>query len=141
MKKNVAFLALLLFVATAFFTVGCGSDKPKTYLVTGTITVAGEPVETGTITLKPADGQGMDFGGKIENGNFSFECSDGEKIVQARGAKVVGEVVPDPLYPDRKVPKVEDYPAKTFTEEVKVTVEKKKNQTIEIKFSGEGAPK
>lgn len=140
MKNRVVAFALA-YCACALFVAGCGSDKPKTYMISGTVKVAGEPIETGSITLKPADGQGMDFGGAIKDGAFEFECSEGEKVVQARGSKVVGEIVSDPLYPDRKSPKLEDIDAKVFMEEVKITVEKKKNQTFDIEFSGEGPKK
>lgn len=140
MKKNLITLAFAI-CACALFVVGCGDGKPKTYTITGTVKVAGETIETGSITFKPADGNGMDCGGTIKDGAFTVECTDGEKIIQAYGSKVVGEFVPDPLYPDRKAKKLEDFPSKIFTEEIKVTVEKKKNQVFDIEYTGEGAPK
>lgn len=140
MNKNFLALALAFCVSSLLIT-GCGSDKPKTYTVTGTVKVAGEVVETGMITFKPADGQGMDCGGKIVDGAFTVECTEGEKIIQAYGSKIVGQFAPDPLYPDKLANKLEDFPSKAFTEEIKVTVEKKKKQNFDIEFSGEGAEK
>ncbi len=140
MTKKLAAFACALCVCVLFVT-GCGSDKPKMYTVTGTVKVAGEAIETGMITFKPADGSGMDCGGTIKDGAFTVECTEGEKVIQAYGSKVVGQFAPDPLYPDKLANKLEDFPSKVFTEEVKVTVEKKKNQVIDIEYTGEGAPK
>ena len=139
--KNVVLSSVLALCTFALMITGCGSGKPKTVVITGSVTVAGETVETGMITFKPVDGQGMDCGGAIKEGRFEVECTPGEKKIQAYGSKVVGTFVPDPLYPDRTANKLEDIPAKVFTEEVTINVENKKKQDFTIEYTGEGAPK
>ncbi len=141
MKSSKALVAMLALTVCAFCALGCGPKKPKMVVVTGSVKVAGELVETGLITLKPADGQGMDCGGTITDGKFEIETTPGEKRIQAYGSKVVGTFNPDPLYPDKVANKLEDFPAKVFTEEIKITVEDKKNQNFDIEFTGEGAQK
>ncbi|MDO5310011.1 MAG: hypothetical protein Q4G03_11055 [Planctomycetia bacterium] len=130
----VALLALLAVVAT-----GCNKG-PKKVLISGTVSVAGEAVGSGSITFDPADGQGGSDGGKIVDGKFECEVTPGEKNVKCYGTKIVGTFNPDPLNPDIVANKYEDFPAKVFTEEIKITVNKK-GDTFDINYTGEGAKK
>jgi hypothetical protein len=137
-SKLFAILAILSLVSV----VAIGCDKgPKKVPITGTVMVGDELVETGSITFDPADGQGPSDGARILNGQFEAEVTTGEKRVKAYGSKVVGQVEMDPvLNPGVMSNKYEDFPAKVFQEEVKVKIEKK-NQVVEIKFSGDGPAK
>ena len=138
--RNRFLVAALAICVCAFCLSGCGSKKPKMVHVTGSVKVAGELVETGSITFKPADGQGMDTGAPIKDGAFEADVPPGEKILSVYGSKVVGEFVPDSLCPDRKAKKYEDFPPKVWTEEKRVTVENKKNQVFDVEYTGEGDP-
>ena len=137
-SKLFAILAILSLVSV----VAIGCDKgPKKVPITGTVMVGDELVETGSITFDPADGQGPSDGARILNGKFEAEVTTGEKRVKAYGSKVVGQIESDPvLNPGVMSNKYEDFPAKVFQEEIKVTIEKK-NQVVEIKYSGNGPAK
>ena len=137
-NKFLAILAILCLVSV----VATGCDKgPKKVPITGSVMVGDELVETGSITFDPADGQGPSDGARILNGKFEAEVTTGEKIVKAYGSKVVGQVEMDPvLNPGVMSNKYEDFPAKVFQEEIKVKIEKK-NQVVEVKFSGDGPAK
>lgn len=67
----VAFFALVALV-------GCGDGHPKTYPVSGKVTVNGKPVATGDIMLIPEKGRAA--GGPIVDGRFqltTFDENDG----------------------------------------------------------------
>ena len=137
-SKLFAILAILSLVSV----VAIGCDKgPKKVPITGTVMVGDELVETGSITFDPVDGQGPSDGARILNGQFEAEVTTGEKRVKAYGSKVVGQVEMDPvLNPGVMSNKYEDFPAKVFQEEITVKIEKK-NQVVEIKYSGNGPAK
>ena len=137
-SKLFAILAILSLVSV----VAIGCDKgPKKVPITGTVMVGDELVETGSITFEPADGQGPSDGARILNGQFEAEVTTGEKLVKAYGSKVVGQIESDPvLNPGVMSNKYEDFPAKVFQEEITVKIEKK-NQVVEIKYSGNGPAK
>lgn len=72
---------------------GCGGDSgPPKYDVNGTITVGGEPVEEGTITLEPLDGKGASASSKIKDGKYHLKIVPGKKQVVIHAPKVVKEV-------------------------------------------------
>lgn len=121
--------------------VGCNKG-PKMVHITGTVSVAGEPIDSGSITFNPADGQGQSDGAVITDGKFEADVAVGAKSVKCYGTKVLDEEVEvDPvLQPGVMAKKRKDYPAKVFTEEILVTIEKK-DQVVEINYTGEGAPK
>ena len=120
-------------------TLALGCQKgPKKVHISGTIMVGDEKVETGSITFVDSS-TGMSEGAVIKDGTFDCEVTKGEKkVTNVLGSKIVGTFVPDPLYPDRTANKMEDYPGKVFTEEKTINVTKK-DETFEIKYSGEGA--
>lgn len=136
--KIIPVLAILCL--TAVVMTGCNKG-PKKIPITGSVKVAGEPVDSGSITFVPADGQGPSDGARIVDGQFSAEVTPGEKTLKVYGTKIVGQVEADPvLNPGVMSNKYEDIPAKVFTEEIKVTIEKK-NQVVDIEYSGDGAAK
>lgn len=74
--------------------IGCGENgpaAPKTYLVSGTVTLDGKPLADGAIVLDPEDGQSIAAQGAIKDGTFSFESPVGPKIVRISASKVTGE--------------------------------------------------
>ncbi|MCF0234412.1 MAG: hypothetical protein HUK22_05465 [Thermoguttaceae bacterium] len=138
-KRILAVLALCICACVA--VAGC--DKgPKRVQISGTISGAGEKVQTGMIQFIPVDGQGPTDGTAIkEDGSFTAEVTTGEKIVNAYGGKIVGEIEADPVMnPGKMSPKVEDFDANVFKEEVKINVTKK-GETFNIEFSGDGPAK
>jgi hypothetical protein len=92
MKRIVhacSFAVGLLAVACLSAT-GCGERRHE-FAVSGTITVEGDPVDTGSITFMPTDGATYTAGGVIENGVYKASVPPGKKIVQIRGMKRIGE--------------------------------------------------
>ena len=135
--KNKFFLVLSILALCSIVIVGCNRG-PKKVQITGTVKVADELVDTGSITFDPADGQGPSDGARITDGAFTAEVTPGEKIVKVNGSKVVGQFEADPLAnPGVMSNKYEDFPPKVFKEEIKVTIEKK-GQVVDIQYSGEG---
>jgi len=77
---------LVLLVSLPLLT-GCGpSDGMIT--ISGSVTLDGEPVEDGSISLMPINGGSMG-GGLIENGHYTAKSSPGEMAVQIHAHKMV----------------------------------------------------
>lgn len=65
---------LAALAGVALMTVlGCGDDGlPRRYLVSGTVTYLGKPVESGSITFHPAGQKGHSAGGVVTDGKFNL---------------------------------------------------------------------
>lgn len=70
---------------------GCGSGRSGMVEVTGKVTLDGQPVNKGKITLEATDGKGGVEGGSIENGEYSVMTTPGSKAVKINSPKVVGQ--------------------------------------------------
>ena len=106
---------LLLALAVA----GCGgSDGPQRAAVHGKVTVAGEPVEGGSITFIPVDGNsGPTAGATIDPGEYSIPAENGPVTgtnrVDIYGTRKTGRKVPSEMNPNVIVDEfVEMVPAK-----------------------------
>ncbi len=60
--------SLLPFLVLGLFTCGCGNTAPS---VSGTVTIDGKPVPTGSISFVPIS-SGATVGSPIENGNYQI---------------------------------------------------------------------
>lgn len=87
---------------------GCtGSDPFPKYPVSGTITYAGKPIESGSIVFDPVDGIGPSSMGGIENGEIKAEVTAGEKIVRISAVRTLdkkdqyGEAITESFIPDK----------------------------------------
>ncbi len=69
-KRWFALLILALF--------GCGAPEPETYVVTGSVTLAGQPVERGGIAFHPLAGTASPPGGTFQEGRFEFKAPPGK---------------------------------------------------------------
>lgn len=69
---------------------GCGRRDGLTE-ITGAVTYDGQPVQKGTISLLPADGQGPTAAAIIANGKYSVKIAPGTKKVKIEGFKVTGQ--------------------------------------------------
>ena len=137
MNYRVVVASLALCLSTVL-VIGC-PGKPKTVKISGTVTVAGEPVDVGAVMFKE-EGKPSE-GATIKDGAFECEIQPGTKRVVVEGAKVVGQFEPDPmLRPGVMTDKTEAYPDKTFLEEKTITVAKK-GETFNIDYLGEGPAK
>lgn len=98
----------LLTVTMAVLLLGCtGTSGDPKYPVTGTVTYAGEPIESGTIVFDPANGEGPSTMGGIENGEIKAEVTAGEKIVRISAVRTLdkkdqyGEEITESYIPDK----------------------------------------
>lgn len=90
--NRFSFISLSLCLSLALLAplTGCG-EKSDNVKVTGTVTVDGTPVETGSITFLAEDNAGPTGGGVINDGKFEASVAPGKKIVMIVGSKVIGE--------------------------------------------------
>lgn len=83
--------------------------------VEGTVSYDGKPVEEGTISFAPADGQGPTAGGPIQNGKYHLAgesgVAPGKKIVRITAVRKTGRQVEagPPQPPGTMVDEVEFY--------------------------------
>ncbi|MCA9234112.1 MAG: hypothetical protein KC485_07280 [Gemmatimonadetes bacterium] len=96
-------LAALIALGIAAAVVS-GCDDPTVGIISGSVTVDGQPVETGSIAFFPTGGDAFTAGGVIAGGQYSARVPLGELRVEIRVPKQVGEQklydVPDsPLMP------------------------------------------
>lgn len=69
--------------------IGCGTGPSE---LTGKVTLDGKPVESGKITLIPADGKGQTAGGDIKDGAYTVPgVPSGTVKVSLSAPKVVGK--------------------------------------------------
>ncbi|WP_146450383.1 hypothetical protein [Bythopirellula polymerisocia] len=68
-----------------------GCSDPSTALVTGSVTVDGEPAQIGAISFLPADNQGTPVGASIEDGEYTAQVPFGLKKVEVRVSKEMGK--------------------------------------------------
>lgn len=81
-----------LLPATLLLLIGVGGcNDPNFGLVSGAVTIDGEPAKDGSIAFFPLDGKASTAGGVIADGNYSAKVPVGTLRVEIRVAKVVGE--------------------------------------------------
>lgn len=128
--------AILAGVAVVLpLLVGCGG--PARAQVTGTVTLDGQPLETGMISFEPIGGDGQSAGGGIKDGRYTLDASPGEMRVAIRANKVVGKTK---LYntPDSPtIDKVEEIiPARYYApSELKVTLKPGSNENVNFELT------
>ena len=83
-------LGFVLLVAVCLLATGCGPKKNEV-TISGKVTVEGDPIDTGSIMFTAADGGTYVAGGVIEDGQYKASVPPGDKIVQIRGLKKIGQ--------------------------------------------------
>jgi hypothetical protein len=94
-------LALLLFAV--LLCTGCRS---KDLEIKGKVTLAGKPINLGTISFQPAEGHGPTAAEKVADGQFSVRIMPGKYNVQITGFRKVGQQhanVSDPNSPMKDI--------------------------------------
>jgi hypothetical protein len=74
--------SLCLLSVTALLTaaaVGCSDQYAGRYAVSGKVTLAGQPLDQGTILFEPLDGQDTSSGSPIKDGQYRMERQGGLK--------------------------------------------------------------
>lgn len=80
---------------------GCGgATGNNSVVVAGKVTLNDAPLETGTISLIPADGQGASAAINIVNGEFETTIAPGKKLVRIYAEKVAGQQLRNPSDPN-----------------------------------------
>ena len=92
-------LLLLPLASGALLTTGCGSGSVGT--IEGQVVVDGAPVETGTVSFKPAENPtGRGFGGGLAAGRFEIPADatmkPGKYLVAVVAMKATGKTFNDP---------------------------------------------
>jgi hypothetical protein len=110
-SRSIRILAWLCVVACLMETVtGCGGDSRRA-TVQGKITLDNVPLETGTISFTPIDGNtGPTAGGAIKDGYFSITAvkgpATGWNLVAIHSSKKTGKQIADPILHGQKVDEV-----------------------------------
>jgi hypothetical protein len=68
-----------------------GCSEPTVGTVSGTITVDGAPVKSGSIAFFPVDGRSSTSGAEIVDGQYTATVAPGSARVEIRVSKVVGQ--------------------------------------------------
>jgi hypothetical protein len=89
MKTTGAFYISLCW-AVIGLTLGCSADA-KHGTVSGTVTLDGQPLKSGTIRFDSADGQAAAADASIIDGKFTAKAPPGGKRVSITSPKVVGK--------------------------------------------------
>lgn len=86
-KHLISLTSCIVLLASLSFVAGCGPGDGM-ITISGNVTLDGEPVEDGSISLMPINGGSMG-GGIIENGYYTAKSSPGEMAVQIHAHKMV----------------------------------------------------
>jgi hypothetical protein len=101
-------LGALALAAAVLPAHGC-TRGPRTYPVSGTVTLDGQPLPEGEILFVPVDGSTGPDPGKVKDGRFELQARAGKKRVEVSAARILpggargagGEPVPEEIIPDR----------------------------------------
>jgi hypothetical protein len=86
--------SLLLLPALFLLLVGCGKTGPKTYTVSGNVTINNAPLDKGQIAFSPKDGKTPGSGGPITNGKYSVPLQAGDYKAEVTATRTAGNVDP-----------------------------------------------
>ena len=82
-------LSLALYSLLAMLTLGCSDANLG--IISGTVTVDGQPAKTGWIGFTPLDGKQGPQGGEILDGAYTATVPTGPSRVEIRVPKIVGQ--------------------------------------------------
>jgi hypothetical protein len=126
MKTTGAFYFSLCW-ALIGLSLGCSSDV-KHGTVSGTVTLDGQPLKSGTIRFDSADGRAHAVDASIVDGKYSAKIDPGDKSVSITSPKVVGK---------KKMYDTPDSPTVDVTEEL---LPKRYNAKSELTLKVEAGP-
>jgi hypothetical protein len=116
------FLALALCIC-----FGCDGG-PRTYTVSGKVTLDGEAIPVGHILFIPEDRALRTEGGPIRNGDYSFQARAGRKRVEITASRQ------DPNAPTAMGPTYVDYIPQKYNVQSKLKVEVSADRKNEFDF-------
>jgi hypothetical protein len=91
MRETLHFCTCLIFAAAVCVLAGCADRYDGRLAVSGNVTLEGAPLDGGTITFEPVDGQGSTSGAAIENGEYTIDRKVGLKPGKYRVAITAGD--------------------------------------------------
>lgn len=104
--------------------LGCGGDAgPATYPVSGSVALDGEPIQEGRIAFLDPQGEIPSAGGKIVDGEFSFESQPGNKRVEITARREVPGKFQAPNPGEEKFPVLEQYIPRQYNTASELTKE------------------
>jgi hypothetical protein len=109
-------LAVLLALA------GCSAKDGK---VTGTVTIDGTPLESGSILFVPVDGKSPTTGGSIKEGRYSVRVPPGTMKVSISAPEVVGKKKIYPTADSPEMPVTKERLPPRYNESTELTLEVK----------------
>lgn len=111
-------LSLGLICSFVLFTCGCdsGDERAVTYIVSGEITLDGEPIPAGEVVFRSTSTTERSYAGPITDGRYSFASSPGVKRVEISVMEVVEGAVGQPGTPGDPVGP--ENPAQVYQESV-----------------------
>ena len=83
---------LLLCVGVALLFAGC-ANEPPTGMITGEVTMDGQPLEDGRIQFTPLDGQSQPGGATVAQGKFTAKVPVTKMKVEINGNKRTGRKI------------------------------------------------
>ncbi len=120
--KRKSTLSILLCWTLIGFSLGCSADV-KQGTVSGTVTLDGQPLKSGTIRFDSADGHAAAVDTSITDGKFDVKMAPGDKRVTITSPKVIGK---------KKMYDTPDSPTYDITEE---QLPKRYNANSELKLT------
>jgi hypothetical protein len=78
-----------LLLGACGVALGCSEAGPRTYPVSGSVTLDGRPLEEGDIYFYALDPNVSADAGKIKAGRFAFRAKAGSKRVEIRATAIV----------------------------------------------------
>jgi hypothetical protein len=121
MKRNGVFYLSLCW-ALIGLALGCSADA-KHGTVSGTVTLDGQPLKSGTIRFDSVDGRTAAADASITDGKFTAKLPTGDKRVSITSPKVIGK---------KKMYDTPDSPVYDVTEEL---LPKKYNAKTELSMT------
>lgn len=134
MKRHRMLLACVVLVLSG---TGCGQ---KHFPVAGDVTLDGQSVAQGTISLEPVDGNGPTTGGRITKGHYELTGGaapwPGKKLVRISSGRATGRRIAagTPAPPGTMVDEIVNYIPAIYNIQSKLTCEVVPKRTNHIDF-------
>jgi len=118
--------AVFLTAGVLVLVAGCGGSGIERVEVSGTITLDGKPVESGSVLLIPLKG-GPTAGRAFTGGEFHIGQSDGPSPgpyrVEITAFRGTGEMIPDGDFPDKLEERQEQYIPPRYNDQSELEVQ------------------
>ena len=139
MMKRSTFVHIAL-TSCLLMVTGCGGETPVGDVVKGTVTLDGQPLAKGRISVAPTNDVGTTVGAEIVNGKFEFRIKPGPKTVQITSEKSLGKqkIYPnDPTSPEQE--RFEQIIPARYNTNTELKMDVKKGGASDINFPLESA--